>query len=220
MAMEIVMILIYTLALSLIVSLMYKFLINQEEMKKIKEEMNYFKEKADEAKRNGDTAKMSQHTSDMLKVSSRQFKQTMKPMFASMFVFILVLGVIGSIFSGISVDLETNPDATFSYGDAEHRVYYEKIENAEGTNMKTGVDFNNDGEFSDDEIFNQYEVFSYEDMLWSPRSPKENVVHFDMLVAETPFPIPFIGRFISWFWWYIIIAIPATMTFRKLMGVM
>jgi len=130
------MLLAYTLALSLVVSLLYRLLTNKEEMKKIKEEMKFFKEKVDEAKKKGDTAGMNQHTNDMLKVSSRQFKQTMKPMFASMFVFLIVLGWFGTMFA-------------------------------------------------------------------------------DMVILT-----PFAGFQLNWFYWYIIITIPATMIFRKLMGVM
>ena len=136
MAAEIVMILIYTLVLSLIVAMLYKLLTNQDEMKKIKEEMNYFKERSDQARKDGDMAKMNQYTSDMLKMSSKQFKQTMKPMFASMFIFIIVLGWLGATF------------------------------------------------------------------------------------GEVLITTPFAGFQLSWFLWYIVIAIPATMVFRKLMGVM
>ena len=134
--MEMIMILIYTLILSLVVSVIYKFLTNQDEMKKVKEEMKYFKDKADEAKKSGDMAKMNQYTNDMLKVSSQQFKHTMKPMFASMFVFIIVLGWFGVAFGEVLINT------------------------------------------------------------------------------------PFAGFQLSWFYWYIIIAIPATMIFRKIMGVM
>jgi len=136
MAAEIVMILVYTLALSLVVAILYKLLTNQDEMKKVKEEMKYFKERADQARKDGDTTKMNQYTNDMLKISSKQFKHTMKPMFASMFVFIIVLGWFGVAFGEVLINT------------------------------------------------------------------------------------PFAGFQLSWFYWYIIIAIPATMVFRKLMGVM
>jgi uncharacterized membrane protein (DUF106 family) len=48
---------------------------------------------------------------------------------------------------------------------------------------------------------------------------KENAVNFEMLVARMPFTVPFIGNYLTWFWWYIFISIPATMVFRKMLGV-
>ena len=136
MAMEVVMIVVYTLALSLVISVIYKLLTNQDEMKKIKEETEHLKGKADRAKKDGDTASMNKYTSEMLKVSSKQFKITMKPMMASMLVFIVVIGWFGVMFGSVIVNT------------------------------------------------------------------------------------PFAGFQLDWFWWYIIITLPATMAFRKMMGVM
>jgi uncharacterized membrane protein (DUF106 family) len=136
MAIEVVMLLVYTVILSLVIAILYKILTNQTEADNIKEEMKYFKDKIDEAKKNGDTSKMNQHTTDMLKVSSKQFKITMKPMIASMFVFLIVLGWFGGVFANLVI------------------------------------------------------------------------------------PTPFAGYELNWFWWYLVITIPATMIFRKLMGVM
>jgi uncharacterized membrane protein (DUF106 family) len=39
------------------------------------------------------------------------------------------------------------------------------------------------------------------------------------LVVLAPFSIPFIGPELNWFWWYIVITLPATMLFRRLLGV-
>jgi uncharacterized membrane protein (DUF106 family) len=42
---------------------------------------------------------------------------------------------------------------------------------------------------------------------------------FETLSVTLPVAIPFIGTSLNWFWWYIIITIPATLIFRKLLGV-
>lgn len=39
------------------------------------------------------------------------------------------------------------------------------------------------------------------------------------LAISTPFVIPFIGNSLNWFWWYLIIVIPANLVFRKALGV-
>ncbi len=40
----------------------------------------------------------------------------------------------------------------------------------------------------------------------------------DLQIA-IPFTLPFIGSQFGWFWWYLIIVIPATQIFRKVFGV-
>ncbi len=37
-------------------------------------------------------------------------------------------------------------------------------------------------------------------------------------VIFLPFSLPFFGQDLGWFWWYLIIAIPSTIFFRKLIG--
>ncbi len=42
---------------------------------------------------------------------------------------------------------------------------------------------------------------------------------FEELVVALPFPLPFLGAELTWFWWYVIITLPATIIFRKALGV-
>jgi uncharacterized membrane protein (DUF106 family) len=39
------------------------------------------------------------------------------------------------------------------------------------------------------------------------------------VVVALPFTMPFLGSSVGWFWWYIIITLPATFFFRKMLGV-
>ena len=45
-----------------------------------------------------------------------------------------------------------------------------------------------------------------------------NTTYAEMLVT-LPFALPFLGLQLNWFWWYLIITMPATMIFRKGLGV-
>ncbi len=128
-----------SLGLSFMLSLLYRFLTNPDEMKRIKKEMKFYKEKSSEAQKAGDKAKANEYMKDMMKASQQQFKQNMKPMMASMLVFFIVLGWMHSTFASVLVQL--------------------------------------------------------------------------------PVTIPFAGNDLGWFWWYILITIPCTMLFRKLLGV-
>ena len=42
---------------------------------------------------------------------------------------------------------------------------------------------------------------------------------FSEVVVNLPFPLPFFGAELTWFWWYVIITLPATFIFRKALGV-
>ena len=98
-------VLMWSTGLSAVTVTITKFLTNQKEIKKIKNEMNFFKEKMDHAKKSGDTAKTEQYMNDMLKASNKQLKQTIKPLFVSMFIFIIALQFLGSAYADLVVIL-------------------------------------------------------------------------------------------------------------------
>ena len=41
----------------------------------------------------------------------------------------------------------------------------------------------------------------------------------ESVIVSLPFPLPFFGAELTWFWWYVIITLPATLIFRKALGV-
>ena len=128
-----------SLALSLILSLLYRFLTNPEEMRRIKKEMEFYRKKSSEAQKAGNPEKANEYLKESMKVSQQMFKMNMKPMFASMLVFFIILGWMHGAYADILVQL--------------------------------------------------------------------------------PVTLPYAGNDLGWFWWYILITIPCTMLFRKLLGV-
>ncbi|MCD6496196.1 MAG: DUF106 domain-containing protein [Candidatus Aenigmarchaeota archaeon] len=213
-----------SLGLSLLITLIYRFLTNPDEMRKIKDDMKFYKEKMNQAKKSGDTAKMNEYASEMMKMSQKQFQYSMKPMIATMLVFFLLLGWLNTSFGGAVVDFSKN-ETVFTYDGVQHQASYEKSPDG----FITAVDLDNDGSFSDSEKFSKGDVFEYRDAYWRPVAKTdgflffthevEDVVHFEMLVAKMPFELPFLGSYLSWFWWYIFISFPATFILRKLFGV-
>lgn len=43
--------------------------------------------------------------------------------------------------------------------------------------------------------------------------------HYQSAVVSSPFPLPFIGRDLGWFWWYFISSIPIIILLRRVMGI-
>jgi len=128
-----------SLALSFILSLLYRFLTKPEEMRRIKKEMAYYREKSSEAQKAGNQEKASEYMKESMKLTQSQFKQNMKPMMASMLMFIIILG--------------------WMHGE------------------------------------------------------------FGSLMVQLPVTVPIAGSDLSWFWWYVLMTLPCTMLFRKLLGV-
>ncbi len=132
-------VLIISLVLSLIMVLLTKILTNQEEIKKAKREMKFYQDKIKKAQKSGDKDAVSKLSNDMLKASSKQMKQSMKPMFVSLIIFVIALGWLAG-----------------AYGE---------------------------------------------------------------LLIGMPITLPFLGNQLNWFWWYLIIVLPTSFIFRKMLGV-
>jgi uncharacterized membrane protein (DUF106 family) len=130
---------VWSLGLSLLMTLASRFLANQQEVRKSKKDMEFYRSKATQAQKSGDIKKMNEYTSEMMKASSKQFRLNMKPM---MFSFLIVI-LAASWFA-------------VTYADAK---------------------------------------------------------------ILSPVNIPFLGNELNWFWWYIIIVLPFSTIFRKLMDV-
>ena len=132
-------VLIISLALSLLMVILTKLLTNQDEIKKAKREMKFYQEKIKKAQKAGDNQTVSKLSNDMLKASSKQLRQSMKPMLVSLIIFVIALGWLAA-----------------EYGE---------------------------------------------------------------LVINLPITLPFLGAELNWFWWYLIIVLPTSFIFRKMLGV-
>ncbi len=218
-----------SIALSFTISVIYRVLTKPDEVRKAKQDMKFFKKKMSEAQKAGDKDKASEYASEMMKASQMQMKHSMKPMMATMILFIFLLGWLNGNYGGVSADLGKNPDATFDYAGMEHEINYVKAAGEDGSGFTIGVDLDDDGQFSQEETFDRGEVFSYKGAYWRANpamegffmfaTEKEDSVHFEMLVAQLPFELPFLGSYLTWFWWYLFLSIPSTIVFRKLLGV-
>ncbi len=89
-------ILIISVILAFITALLYRLLINQVDIRKLKEEMKFYQDKIKGAQKGGDKEAVSKLSSEMLKLSSRQFRMSMKPLMVSGVVFLLVIGWIAA----------------------------------------------------------------------------------------------------------------------------
>jgi len=143
--------LIYSIALSLVTSVVYRVMTNPKEMKRVKEDAKFYNEKVKKAQKAGNKEEVDRYTGEMLKASQKQMKMTMKPMFVSMIIFFLVLGTFHTTFADLVIKLP----------------------------------------------------FALPLPTWETAG-----IPFITIAAE-----------LNWFWWYVIITLPCTIVFRKMLGV-
>jgi uncharacterized membrane protein (DUF106 family) len=98
-------ILAYTLGLSVVMAIIYRFLTNPEEMRKIKADMKDLNDRIKKAQKSNNTKEVSELTNELLKGSSRQFQSSMKPMMVSTIIFFVFLYVFLAQFEELMVML-------------------------------------------------------------------------------------------------------------------
>lgn len=136
---------IITLLESLLITLIYKWMIPRGKMQAIKEEMTELRKKIKAAQKEKKDKEMKEHMDRSLKLSREQMSLTMKPMLVSMVPVLIILPWLGWEFSMARYGAET--------------------------------------------------------------------------LFALPFWMPLLGPDISWFGLFLILTLPASMVFRKLLGV-
>ncbi|MBL7160500.1 MAG: DUF106 domain-containing protein [Candidatus Aenigmarchaeota archaeon] len=141
-------VLIWSLGLSLLLAVLYRFLTNPREIKLLKEEIKGYRERSNKAQKAGNAEEANKLLSEMMKLTSKQMRSNMKPMIASLVIFFIAIGFLRETYSNFIIQLP-----------------------------------------------------------------------FILPLLSYSFPFIILRDSIGWFWWYILITLPATFIFRKLLGV-
>lgn len=140
--------LVFSIALSVLMALLTKFLTNQKDLRNIKHSLKSMREKLSKAQKAGDTKEMTRLNSEMLKMSQKQFRENMKPMFISLFIFVFAIGWFAARYEELSLTLP-----------------------------------------------------------------------FALPLLVPAFPPVVFSSALNWFWWYLFLVIPTSMTVRKLLDI-
>jgi len=202
-------ILLFSLALSLILTLLTKFLTNQKEVKGIKSKVAGFRQQIKDAQKAGDSAQVKRLSDEMFKASKGQFKYSTKSMFVSMIVVIIAFGWLQASYDKMPVTFpqsanQTNASfvGTFKYEGQEHSV-------------ETGV---GQDLYIDKTLYKSSEFIPFEGAYLKAAVDSGKPV-LTVHAAKSPVEIPYIGSYLSWFWLYVLITLPSTIIFRKLLDV-
>jgi len=199
-----------TLGISVVIAFVYRALTKPEEMRKVKKDMEHYKEEAKKAQKAGDREKMNQFMNEQLKASHRMFSLNMKPMLLSMLFFFILLGWLAGQYGGFDVDLQDSPDS-FMHEGVEYALSVQ-TEQVNGQEQVVGINI-------DDQHYSNNDIALFGGDSWHVVLAGTDIIRFNLIMVHTPFSVPFIGSELNWFWWYIVITVPATMLFRRLLGV-
>jgi len=94
-------IMLISLILSLITTLVYKFLTDQKVMRELREQMKKYQEQIKNAR--DDPQKVLELQNKIMDLNSKYMKQNLKPMLATLIPFIIVFKILNSIYAGVPV---------------------------------------------------------------------------------------------------------------------
>jgi uncharacterized membrane protein (DUF106 family) len=211
---------LWALLISLIISVIYRVFTKPGEIRQLKKDMKFYREKSKEAQKSKDMKKMNEYSSEMLKLSQKQMKHNMKPMFITMGIILILLSFINSAYSGVVVETKQIDERTslghFSYAGFNHSIRAEKLNE---TDIRVVIDTNDNGDFSDEEGYLKDEVAYIENIHWGVQPQDTNHTSMGILI-ELPFTFPVLGwKHLNWLWWYILVTLPFTWIFRRFLGV-
>ncbi|MBS3054617.1 MAG: DUF106 domain-containing protein [Candidatus Aenigmarchaeota archaeon] len=196
--------------MALILSLSQKFLVNQDEARRLKDRMASLNKEM-KAKQN-DKEAYSRIMDDYMKENSVLMRMSMKPSLLAFVLFIFIF----------------IPTLEHSYGD-RHAILTEGIGNVTLGAVSYAVSYA-DGKASVDgaecTVPCEKEVNGIGwEMRHEPPSTALFVIHtpermvFSRVIARLPIALPLAGENVSWTGWYLISLIPFVMLFRKIMKI-
>ena len=211
---------IFAIVILIIINLIYKFLINQQEAKYIKERTKELNEQMKSEQKAGNNEKVKELMSQLMTENSKMMRLTMKPMLVSFIVIILFLPWLSSNFGDQTTELQNNA-GNITIDDELYFVQLDgdqvSIEGSAASISFTTSAIEEDRRF---EINNKYYVISYEEkggfIFTHPEQMK-----FAKVVALLPegVSLPLFGNEFGWLGWYLIVSIPLMILIRKILKI-
>ena len=207
----------FSVALAGTFSLIYWRFLDIEKQQELKEKLNEQQEKMKEAQDENNTDKVSEHMSKSLELNQKFMMLNFKPMLVTMLFVGLFFPWLGATFSP-GVDLQqTNSAYT---GDLEYASETVEIEVHQGNETYMNV---NEQEVRPGETFDAHGI------TWEFRSVNEGGGFFSSgeglnakvsaVFVPLPFSLWYVGGALNWLGFYILMAMPLTFAFRKMLGI-
>lgn len=198
--------------ISFILSISYKLLVNRNKMKYVRTELKELKTKMDAAKKKGKEKELKSLFDKSLKLNNQQLMLNMKPLMASMVLITLFLPWLGHAYGDITAPIENNR-GLYTYEKTQENFTIAENSNPVITfeNSELGKVKNGD-EIKIGERTHNIEI--------EEKDGKINAVKFTGFRSDLPFTLPIFNKnTVGWLGLYIIISMPTTFIFRKILNV-
>lgn len=211
---------IFSAGLAAVFSIIYWYFLDIEKQNELKEKINNYQDKMKEARKNGDTEDASDHMQKTMELNQKMMMLNFKPMIATMVFVGLFFPWLGSTYAP-SVQLqEQSPSiytGEFAFANNSAPV------TVNNTTEQTGITVNGQ-EAAVGELVNvhgiDWEITKFREANQGPFSTTSGkIVKLNAEFIKLPFSIPFAGNALNWLGFYIILAMPLTYIFRKILGV-
>jgi len=206
----------FSIALAGTFSLIYWRFLDIERQQELKDKLNKQQEKMKEARKNDNTEKVSEHMSKSMELNQKFMMLNFKPMLVTMLFVGLFFPWIGGTFSP-NIQLEdSNGVYTGELEYASNSVPVE-VENGDNPILRVGGQEVETGE-----------TFEAHGMTWEFKNAGENGGWFSpdgysasvaAVFVPLPFDIWYVGSALNWLGFYILMAMPLTFAFRKMLGI-
>jgi uncharacterized membrane protein (DUF106 family) len=208
--------LFFSVLLAGLFSVIYWFLLDIERADEIKEKLNEYQDKMKEAREEDEEEKASEHLKKTLHLNQKFMMLNLKPMIATMVFVGLFFPWLGATYAP-KVQMDQVSNNTFT-GEMNYAGETQKIQ---VTNSSGNIEVNISGESRS--LQDEVSIFDIDWRLSSFKQADAETYDAKMKVAaefvKLPFSLPLVGGALNWLGFYIIIVMPLTYIFRKLLGV-
>lgn len=206
--------------LAFVFSLIYWWLLDIERADEIKEKISEKQEEMKEARKNGESDEASTYMQKTMELNQRLMMLNIKPMIATMIFVGLIFPWLGATFAP-SIDLTTQDNQSYT-GEWTYAGNTKTVTVVNNTEPR--VELNGD-EAKVGESLKAYgvewDVKKFGEKTGGFFSSSEGTrLKLNAAFVRLPFKIPVVaGDELNWLGFYILIAMPLTFLFRKLLGV-
>ncbi len=192
-----------SVALSVVLNIPYKYLVNQERVKQVKERVKTLSQESKKEQKAGNADKANALMKEAFKENSGVLTMTMKPMIVSMVVVIIVLPFIAGVYGDLSFNL--NEQTTITIDDIEYTA----------AKTDTMVTLSSAQETVDCTTPCRQTVGK---SLWNIQTT-DTALTLQRVVALIPVSVPFFGDDLGWLGWYVLSSAFLMVIVRKFMKI-
>ncbi len=191
-----------------VLSLLYKVTTDQEKIIKLNEELKELNKKFKEAQKNNNQKELIKLQGKLLEVNNEKMRISMKTTLISFAVIIPVfMYVLPTLYGDVSVELNEDLSGVVKYGSYEVNV---KLLQENPILMEIG-----DKKIGEKDVV----VLDKDKFVFKAYDKNKKTLLLKRVAVTLPIPLPIWGYHIGWLGWYILVSIPMSVTFRKILGV-